>query len=408
MDFLAERMTRQGLATRSMATTAGVAAAAVGLQAQDPGAARLGVRARSGAIDEAAVLDAVGVERSVVRTWLMRSTVHLVAAADLRWMTTLFGPRLERNHRARWRQLGITEPLIEAATPHVRELLDGRGLTRHEIAAELAARGIRLAEDGQAATHLLAALSFRGVTCRGPDQGRDAAFVLIDDWVDPGAAGAPAAADDRDPAGLPADLAAELARRYFRAYGPATAADFTAWSGLPSAAAIASIRDELTEVSFDGRRGWTLGRVEPSPGFRLLPMFDNYLLGYRDRTAMLDPAMQDRVYVGGIIKATVVCDGRVIGRWRLDRSKRSATVRVNPFEPFTARHREGLDRERADIERFLGLPLALEVEASLIASDACARSCTQKRDSPVLCAWSSGRPPSPAPVRSGFGWCGPG
>jgi Winged helix DNA-binding domain len=360
VDFLAERMTRQGLAARSGATTAGVAAAAVGLQAQDPGAARLGIRARSGAVDETSVLDALRLERSAVRTWLMRSTVHLVAAADLRWMTTLFGRRLERSHQSRRRQLGITEPMIEAAIPHVRELLDGRGLTRHEIAAGLAARGIRLAAGGQAATHLLAALSFRGVTCRGPDQGRDAAFVLIDDWV------GPAAESTADPVGdaaaFSADLAAELARRYFRAFGPATAADFTAWSGLPSGAAIASIRDELTEVAFDGRHGWALGRVEASPGFRLLPMFDNYLLGYRDRTAMLARPWQERVYVGGIIKATVVCDGRVLGSWRLDRSGRSATVRVSPFEPFTRRHQDGLDRERADIERFLGRPVALEVE----------------------------------------------
>jgi len=308
----------------------------------------------------------------------MRSTVHLVAASDLRWMTTLFGPMMGRGYRSRWRQLGITEPLVDAAVPHVRELLDGRGLTRHEIAAELAARGIRLGEDGQAATHLLAALSARGVTCRGPDQGRDAAFVLLDDWVGPAPgsiadAGSIAAADSvpgsdsrSDPASHPgsdsAGLTAELARRYFGAFGPATAADFTTWSGLPSGAAIAAIRDELTEVAFDDRRGWTLGRVEPSPGFRLLPMFDNYLIGYRDRTAMLDPRLHGRVYVGGIIKATVVCDGRVIGSWRLDRAPRSATIRVTRFEPFTRRHGDELDRERADVERFLGRPVGLEVE----------------------------------------------
>jgi hypothetical protein len=91
-------------------------------------------------------------------------------------------------------------------------------------------------------------------------------------------------------------------------------------------------------------------------------MFDNYLLGYRDRAAMLAVTMQDRVYVGGIIKATVVCDGRVLGIWRLDRAGRSATIRVSPFEPFSRRHQDGLDRERADIERFLGRPVALDVE----------------------------------------------
>jgi hypothetical protein len=349
VDFLIERMTRQRLAARSAADPAGVAAAAVGLQAQDVGAARLGVRARSTAVDEAAVVNAIQHERSVVRTWLMRSTVHLVAAADLRWMAGLYGPIMERNHRTRWRNLGITEPLIDAAAIHARELLDGRGLTRHELAGELAGRGVELGEDGQAATHLLAALTARGLTCRGADRGRDATFVLLDDWV----AAAPA----------PADPVAELARRYFRAFGPATAADFTTWSGLPSGAAIAAVRDELTEVEFDGRRGWTLGQVEAAPAFRLLPMFDNYLLGYRDRTAMLDPARHPQVYVGGIIKASVVCDGRLIGIWRLDRATRKAAVRVTPFESFTRRHHDELDRERADLERYLGRPVGLEVQA---------------------------------------------
>ena len=353
MDFLIERMTRQGLATRSAADPAGVAAAAVGLQAQDVGAARLGVRARSTAVDEAAVINAIQDERSVVRTWLMRSTVHLVAAEDLRWMAALYGPVMERNHRTRWRNLGITEPMIETALAHARELLAGRGLTRHELAAELTARGLELGRDGQVPTHVLAALTARGLTCRGADRGRDATFVLIEDWVAP----ATAAPDPTPPNPL-----AELARRYFRAFGPATAADFTTWSGLPSGAAIAAIRDELTEVGFDRRRGWTLGAVEPAPAFRLLPMFDNYLLGYRDRTAMLDPGRHPQVYVGGIIKASVVCDGRVIGIWRLERTARKAAVRVTPFEPFSRRHHEELDRERADIERYLGRPVGLALE----------------------------------------------
>jgi hypothetical protein len=346
VDFLVERMTRQGL-SRQATDAAQVAASAVGLQAQDVGAARLGIRARSGNLDEAGVVTACEVERSVVRTWLMRATVHLVAAEDVRWMVALFGPMIERRFaNVRWRQLGIDEPTIETATGLIQEILQGRQLTRHQIAAELADRGLRLAEDGQAATHLLLALSCRGVTCRARDQGRDSTFALLDEWVP----GTPA----------PADPPAELARRYFRAFGPATAADFTTWSGLPSGAAIKAIRDELTEVEFDGRHGWTLGAVEPVKGLRLLPMFDNYLLGYRDRAAMLDPAQHARVYVGGIIKATVVRDGRVIGIWRLDRSGRSTTIRITPFEPI--RQRRQLEQERADIERFLDRPVGLAID----------------------------------------------
>jgi hypothetical protein len=300
-------------------------------------------------VDEAGVIEACEVRRSVVRTWLMRATVHLVAAEDVRWMVALFGPMIERRFaNVRWRQLGIDEQVIEAAIPLTHEVLAGRQLTRHEIAGELAERGIRLAADPAAATHLLLALSCRGVTCRVGDRGRDSTFALLDDWV-------------ASTSG-PTDPMAELARRYFRAFSPATAADFATWSGLPSGAAIGAIRDELTEVRFDGRQGWTLGAVQPVPGLRLLPMFDNYLIGYRDRTAMLDPALHALVYVGGIIKPAVVCDGRVIGIWRLARSGRSATIRVTPFEPLARRHRDELDRERADIERFLGRAAGMTID----------------------------------------------
>jgi len=342
-------MTRQGLSRQDTVGLAQVAASASGLQAQDVGASRLGIRARSIGVTDAQIVEACDVDRSIVRTWLMRSTVHLVAAEDVRWMVALFGPMIERRFRnVRWRGLGIDERLIEAAIPHAYQVLAGRELTRHEIAAELADRGIRLAEDGQAATHLLLALSCRGVTCRGGDRGRESTFTLLRDWV--------------SSTWAPADPMAELARRYFRAFGPATAADFTAWSGLPSGAAISAIRDELTEVRFDGRRGWTLGQIEPVTGLRLLPMFDNYLIGYRDRSAMLDPGLHSLVYVGGIIKATVVCDGRVIGIWRLDRSGRATTIRITPFEPLTRRHHSQLEQERAEIELFYGHAIGLTVD----------------------------------------------
>ena len=341
-----ERMTRQGLTHRGNGPIAAVASSAVGIQAQDLGSSRLGIRARSTAPDRAGVVRACDVERSVVRTWLMRSTVHLVAARDVAWMVDLFGPMIERRFRnVRWRELGLTEPVIEAAVTQAREVLAGRQLTRHELTSELAERGVTLAADGQAATHLLLALSARGVTCRGHDHGRDTTFALLPDWV--------------KPAPVPSDPLAELARRYFRAFGPATAADFTTWSGLPSGAAIRAIRDELTEVAFDGRRGWSLGEVEPVPGLRLLPMFDNYVIGYRDRAAMLDLERHRQVYVGGMIKATVVCDGRVIGIWRLARSGRSAGIEITAFQRITAGQRAAIDDERADLERFLATPLTL-------------------------------------------------
>jgi hypothetical protein len=353
MQFLMERMTRQGLSAPAPATSSQVAGWAAGLQAQDLGASRLGTRARSSSVTEADVIDECDQRRGVVRTWLMRSTVHLVPAQDVRWMTALFGPMIERRFtNVRWRALGITAEVIDDAIPKVRAVLAGRELSRHEIRAELTERGVRLADDPQAATHLLLALSARGITCRGPDYGRETTFALVDDWVGTDASTMSVT-----------NPTAELARRYFRAFGPATAADFTAWSGLASGAPIKSIRDELTEVEFDGRRGFSLGEVEAVPALRLLPMFDNYLIGYRNREAMLDPGLHAQVYVGGIIKASIVCDGRVIGIWRLERrGAATPTIRVTAFEALRRRHRLELERERADLERFFAAPIALSAD----------------------------------------------
>ena len=157
------------------------------------------------------------------------------------------------------------------------------------------------------------------------------------------------------------DALAELARRYFAAFGPATAADFTAWSGLPSSRAVSLVRDELTEVPVGTRTGYRLGQAEPLDGVRLLSAFDNYLVGYRDRSMIIDDAHRGAVYVGGVIKATVLVDGRVLGIWKLARTPKAATVTVTPFVPFTARVRRAIADEVEDIGRFIALPTALSL-----------------------------------------------
>lgn len=179
------------------------------------------------------------------------------------------------------------------------EVLAGRALSRQEFVAALAEHGVAVEDNGQAPTHVLVYLSTLGLTCRGTDRGRDATFVLVEDWL-PHSASEPVSEPVSERAAEPAsgprgeDALAELARRYFRAFSPATPADFTTWSGLPSAKAVALIRDELTPVSVDGRPGFRLGEVAPARGSRLLPAFDNYLVGYRDRGALIDAAGQPK------------------------------------------------------------------------------------------------------------------
>ncbi len=349
-DIVAERMTRHGLLDRPARDVVAAARHTGGLQAQDPQASRLGVRARGRHSTEADVLRAIEVDRSVVRTWLMRATIHLVAAEDVVWMTRLLGPAIARKFAKRWRDLGLSAELLDRAAAALPDVLADGPLTRRQIVAALAERGVAIdpspnqGGDPQATVHVLLHATTIGLVCRGPDRGREPTFAVLDDWV-------PTA-----PAGPSGDEAlAALARRYFQAFSPATAADFTTWSGLPAARAVAQIRDELTPVDVNGRPGYRLGEVAPQRGLRLLPAFDNYLVGYRDRDLIIRAQDRREVYIGGVIRPTVLLDGRAIGTWRLARQADSATVAFHPFAGMAATARAAIEAEVEDIARFLAL-----------------------------------------------------
>lgn len=341
---LCERIARHGFTSRPARTVAEAAALTAAIQAQDHPAARLGVRSRSTGLCDADVVAAVADTRTVVRTWLMRGTIHLVDTADLRWLTAVFGPALQRRFATRWKQLGLTQAIFDRSIAALPEVLAGGPGTRAEVVAALNERGVRVpVADPQAGYHMLMHATSLGLVCRGADRGRTATFALISEWVPDATAG---------PQGD--DALAELARRYFRAFSPATAVDFGAWSRLPTARAIDLIRDDLTPVDVYGRPGFRLGHVEPARGVRLLAGFDNYLIGYKER-AFIDDARRGEVYEGGWIRPTVLRDGRLVGRWQLGQD----TVTVVPFETFAPATQRAVAREVDDIAAFLGRDLEL-------------------------------------------------
>jgi winged helix DNA-binding protein len=344
--MIRERMGRHGLADRPAGTVAEAVAWTGALQAQDAAAARLGVRARSGTVTEADVESAISA-RTIARTWLLRNTIHLVAAADLPWLAALLGPMIRRRFETvRWPQLGLPPAVLERAAEAAPEILAAGPLDRRAFAAALAERGIGIDPSGQAPVHVLVYLATHGLVCHA-DGDR---FALVDRWL----TGAP-----KGPRG---DAAlAKLARRYFRAYSPATGADFTAWSGLPSRAAIGLIRDDLAEIDVAGRPGYRLGPPQDGDGVRLLGAFDNYLIGYRDRTALIADDDRGEIYIGGIVRPSVIVDGAVVGRWRLVKRAKQATVEVHLFRRLAHGARAALEAEAADIGRFLGRDAQLRV-----------------------------------------------
>jgi len=222
-----------------------------GVQAQELPAAILAVRPRSRGLLAADVEHARVQERSVVRTWGQRGTLHLLATADLGWLLSLLGPVFVAAGRRRRAQLGLDEDIYKRAIRLIRDALAKQGpLARAELFEQLATHGIRL--EGQARPHLLGRAALEGQICFGPDQGAEPTYVLLSDWL--------SQKHDAHPRSEDAAYM-ELTRRYLQAYGPATPQDQAAWSGLPlgqTRAAWRQIADQLMEVEVDGALAWML------------------------------------------------------------------------------------------------------------------------------------------------------
>jgi hypothetical protein len=286
-------------------------------------------------------------ERSLVRGWLMRGTVHLVAADDYRWMLPLFAEGIVRQSRRRLARLGFDGPAQDRALAIVGRALAAEGrLSRNAIAERLEDGGLSLTPETR--VHLMRVVVSEGIACIGPDEAGQGTLALSEDWLGGGGV------DERDRA------LAELTRRYFGAFAPASDRDFAKWAGL-------SIRDcrvgleliagELDEAA-DGLlalRGATL-RAPRSPLVRLLPAFDTYLLGYERRGYAVDRAGERRILPGGgVLKPTVCVDGRLVGLWSSKRSGRRLDVWIEPFDELPAGSARALEAEVADLGRFEGV-----------------------------------------------------
>lgn len=321
----------------------------VGLQAQAPLAAELGIRARSRRATLDDVNRALAEDRSVIRTHAMRGTIHLVAAEDLGWLTELtLAPTLPRANR-RLAEEGVPPRTAERALGLIEDMLASEGpLTRPEIAERLRRRRVRA--KGQAVPWLTWLATAKGVACFGPARSGRPTVVLVRDWV------GPIRRVDRDHA------LRELAARYLAAYGPALPEDLASWSGLRAGdvrRAWELVADRLTEVETDGITRWRLKglRVQAAPGpVRLLPMFDAYLLAWRSRDLVLAARHRRRVIPGGgMIHQAVVADGVIRGTWSATVRGDRLRVAIRPFGRIDGSVRRAFAAEAEDIGRFRGL-----------------------------------------------------
>jgi hypothetical protein len=350
-DLRARRAAAQLLHRPAGLAVADVVGHLLAVQAQDLRAARLALRARSEGLTAAVVDAALSVERSLVVGWLGRGTLHLVRRDDYGWLLALTAPARLAGNRRRLAQEGVSPGEADRAVDVIERALAGEGpLTRGELGERLAAQGVRT--EGQALPHLLALSAFRGVSVLGPLRGEAQAFVLLRDWL---GADAPAqlAGTDRERA------LAELARRYLAAHGPATAADLAAWAGIPlgqARAGLAAIagdlapsRGELVDLAARPRE---VHAVPP----RLLPAFDPYMLGWKDRGFAVPAQFARRVHPGGgMLRAVAIDDGVAVATWGARRRGGELSVTLEPFAALRREVTPALEAEAADVARFEAL-----------------------------------------------------
>ncbi len=330
------RLVNQQIARQRFAEPGEVVRWLGAMQAQDFLGALWAVGLRTPGATEATVEAAIAA-KTIVRTWPMRGTIHFVAPADARWMLELLTPRVVQGMQSRLRQLGLDAQTIAASGEVVARALEGgKQLTRDELRAALEAAGIAAA--GQRGIHILGQLAQARLICFGARAGKQPTFALFDEWAP-------------DAKSLPRDEGlATLALRYFNSHGPATLQDFVWWTGLTvtdARAGLAAAALQLRRELIDGQEyyGPTDGAAEDlSKTAFLLPPFDEFLIGYRDRGASLDPAYAGRVVPGGngIFNPIVVTGGRVTGTWRRTLKKDNVTLSFSPFTEWSAAEREAI------------------------------------------------------------------
>ncbi len=330
------RLAAQRLTANPASSPAEAVRTMLAMQAQDYPGVKWSVALRTAAATERDV-EAACDGGEIVRSWPMRGTLHLVAAADLPWMLEFTAPRALASAASRRAALGIDEADAERARELAVAALPGRGtLPRRALLGAIEAGGVSTA--GQRGYHLLWYLAQTGTLVLGPTSGREQTFARLEAWIpNP-------RRPERD------EALGELARRYFTGHGPASVEDLVRWSGLTVRDVRRGVEvagDSLRTLELGGRAylvgAWSPDSVDDDCGVLLLPGFDEYILGYRDRSAVLVPERSDAIVPGGngMFKPTVVVDGEVAGTWRRTVNARGVTVELAMFDglPPTLEHR---------------------------------------------------------------------
>lgn len=346
------RIRNLGISGRRFQTTGEVVRWHGAMQAQDlPGTLWSIALRMAGKPTQVQVRKSIESER-IVRTWPMRGTLHLVDGTAARWMRPLLTPRLDTTIRTRFAPLGLTEDIIDRCRlVLIDAMADGEILSRSDIYALIDSTGISSGD--QRGYLLISYFAREGLICFGPEVDGQPAYTLLNRWL-----------EDIEPE-TPADPMSHLALTYIRSHGPVTEADFARWTGVALGTARKAFKAncEVCLVDqLDGIDYWRTNAAEleaREPELFLLPGFDEFVLGYKDRSLFIPEAFLNHIVPGGngIFRPTIVWDGQVVGTWSKAMSARGVRLTADWWATPSARQMEAFAVKSDAYAQFLELPL---------------------------------------------------
>ena len=321
-----------------------------GVQAQVMSAAYLQLWARNHAITQAEIESALWQSRTLVKTSLMRQTLHLIPADEFAlYIAAVRSSRVAAVLRIMAR-FGITREEADDLSALIMDALSAGPLGRAEITAAVQPRVSRRVRAWMGKVWSIVRIPVaEGWVCYGPGEGNQVKFIRVDQWLPKMKPVAEAAAQHA------------LFRKYLRAYGPATISDFSHWSGIAMKDArqvCELVKDELREVTVDGEtrmvvRGDLAALTSRSRGtgvVNLLPNFDAYLLAHADKDHLIEARHYKQVYRNQWwISPVILLDGRVVGTWSYKFHGRKMTVEIDAFEKFPRPIRCSVEQEAASL-----------------------------------------------------------
>jgi hypothetical protein len=349
--LLEQRLSAQQMARPAFAEPCDLVRWLGAIQAQDYAGVKwaVGLRLSDRDVTEAAIESAIA-DGTILRMHVMRWTWQLVLPEDVRWMLALVAPRLVARAARRHRELDLDAATFRKSNAVLEKALrDGRHRTRAELAALLGKAGISTSKERL--SHLLGRAEIDAILSSGARRGKQFTYAHLDDRA------------PKQRAPLPREEAlAHLARRYFQSRGPALLADFMWWSGLDASDARAGLEATRSSLASEVVGGHTYFRAELPPrasrrksACHLLPAFDEYLVAYRNRDALLDPRHAKRLNAGGgMLHPSIILDGRMIGTWRREIARAAVAIEVDLFDPPAPEEKEAIAGAAKRFGHFLG------------------------------------------------------